>query len=249
MVCDACNDWEGGAAREFPDFGLGLAYPRRSRTILALMRHVMVPVLFLFASIVQANDWLTLPSTYSHDVHGVRVTQYAPIDAPTAASVSNFRTSGYTHTRSSLNYGQSADNYHRVEEWGEPVRPYGEWRFPNRPFATPYPNWGPPYAGLNLGFPFPVPYGPGYGGGYGHGRGSYPPGSHGGGNGWQGNGPPGSGSHPGSYPGGGGWPGNPPHFNGTNYPASPLNPYPAGGPGSPYPVAPYYDGYYPNYRE
>ena len=139
--------------------------------MLVPMRHLLFLAVILSAPIVQANDWLTLPSTYSHDDHGVRVSQYAPIDAPTVASVSNFRTSGYTHTRSSLNYGQSADNYHRVEEWGDPVRPYGEWRFPYRPFATPYPNWGPPYAGLNLGFPFAVPYGQNFGGGYRGGQG------------------------------------------------------------------------------
>lgn len=207
------------------------------------MRHVVVPILILSASIVQANDWLTLPSTYSHDARGVRVTQYAPIDAPTAASVANFRTSGYTHTRSSLNYGQSADNYHRVEEWGAPVRPYGEWRFPYRPFSTPYSNWGPPYAGLNLGYPFPVPFGAFNNGGGGGGVG-------GGGN-WPGNNGPGGGwgndwQQPGS--GSNGWPGYQDRFNGSGIPASPGNPYPAG-PGSPYPVAPYYDGYYPNYRQ
>ena len=135
------------------------------------MRHLLFLAAILHVSIVHANDWLTLPSTYSHDDRGARVGQFAPINAPAVASVSNFRSSGYTHTRSSLNYGQSADNYHRVEEWGDPVRPYGEWRFPYRPFSTPYPNWGPPFAGLNLGFPFVGPYGS-FGGG---GSGGFPP--------------------------------------------------------------------------
>jgi hypothetical protein len=205
------------------------------------MRKFSLLAVIFAASVAQANDWLTLPSTYSHDARGARVTQYAPIEAPTTAAVSNFQTSGYTHTRSSLNYGQSADNYHRVEEWGAPVRPYGEWRFPFRPFSTPYPNWGPPFAGLNLGFPFPGPYGQ-FDGGNGRGQGGFPPnvnrpGRPGEGN-WQGggNGP------------GGNWPGGRNRFGGTNTQASPFNPYPAG-PGSPYPVAPYYDGYYPNYRD
>lgn len=216
--------------------------------MLALMRHLLFLAAILSVSIVHANDWLTLPGSYSHDDHGARVMQYAPINAPAAASVSNFRTSGYTHTRSSLNYGQSADNYHRVEEWGDPVRPYGEWRFPYRPFSTPYPNWGPPYAGLNLGFPFAVPYGS-FGGGGGHagGRpGGYPPS---GDRDWQGRGPSGWGrSNERGFLGGGPWPGDLNRFEGTREPASPFNPYPAG-PGSPYPVAPYYDGYYPNYRQ
>ncbi|MEZ6090097.1 MAG: hypothetical protein R3C05_19135 [Pirellulaceae bacterium] len=41
-----------------------------------------------------------------------------------------------------MQYGQAADNYHSVERWGEPVRPYGEWRFPVRPYSTPYGAWG-----------------------------------------------------------------------------------------------------------
>ncbi len=208
------------------------------------MRQFSFLAVLLLSTIVQANDWLTLPSTYSHDARGVRVTQYAPIEAPTIAAVSNFQTSGYTHTRSSLNYGQSADNYHRVEEWGAPVRPYGEWRFPYRPFSTPYPNWGPPFAGLNLGFPYAVPYGQ-FDGGVGHrgGQGGYPPNMNRPGGGNLGSGGPGIGNR---WPGGR-WPNDRNRF-GTDTPASPFNPYPAG-PGSPYPVAPYYDGYYPNYRQ
>lgn len=108
-----------------------------------------------------SNDWLTRPSTYTHDLAtGQRVSQYAPIAAPAAPQPTNFRTSGYTHTRSTINFGQSSDNYHRVETWGDPVRPYGEWRFPYRPYSTPYPNWGAPFAGLGAGAGFG--FGPGF---------------------------------------------------------------------------------------
>jgi hypothetical protein len=55
--------------------------------------------------------------------------------------------SGYWHTRSSIQAGGSADHLHVVEEWGRPVRPYGEWRFPYRPFSVPYPLWGPQFFG------------------------------------------------------------------------------------------------------
>lgn len=194
-----------------------------------------------------ADDWITRPSTYTHDAEGCRVTQFQPIAGPVAATVPNFRTSGFTHTRSTLNYGQSADNYHRVEKWGDPVRPYGEWRFPYRPFSTPYPNWGAPYAGLNFGnFGFGYGYPPGRGGRQPH--------------------PPGDGNGPGTdTPDGGGQPNgilprsrfdpinpngifreSPPQFR----PSDPnlFRPYPSG-PGTPYPVAPYYDGYYPTYRD
>jgi len=121
----------------------------------------LVLTVVVLSPLAQAADWLTLPSRYSHNPStGERVAQYTKIQAPSVPQPSNFRTSGYTHTRSSLNYGQSADNYHRVEQWGDPVRPYGEWRFPYRPYSTPYPNWGPPYAGLNLGGGYYGPYGP-----------------------------------------------------------------------------------------
>jgi len=172
-------------------------------------------------------DWLTLPSRYTHDdISGQRVSQYAPVELPVAPNTPPLRTSGYTHHRSTLAYGQSADNYHRVEQWGDPVRPYGEWRFPFRPYSTPYPNWGPPYAGLNLynGFGF------GFGGGVDPGQGQ-----------------PGVGH--GSGPGG--VPGNPYQRPFRPNPAARANgfaPYPSGR-GTPYPVAPYYDGYYPNYRD
>ena len=130
------------------------------------MRYAPILSVFLLASSPAFGaDWLTMPSTYTHDVaSGQRVTQFAPIAAPSAPQIANFRTSGYTHTRSSLNYGPSADNYHRVEKWGDPIRPYGEWRFPYRPYSTPYPNWGAPFAGLGRGFGFG--FGPGYGSGH-----------------------------------------------------------------------------------
>lgn len=305
---------------------------------------VILTVLVL-SPLAQAADWLTLPSRYSHDpATGERIAQYTKIQAPSVPQPANFRTSGYTHTRSSLNYGQSADNYHRVEQWGDPVRPYGEWRFPYRPYSTPYPNWGPPYAGLNLGGGFYGPYGPmpydpyqgagmnpggrypmtaPRGGSVPAGRGSVPSGR---GPTARGGGVPGDGLLPpaatmsavpnrdgigmpvdGIIPEGellrardqgslggqrglnstslpegeqSGQPGNPGNgmaggsssagtaFPGQRYDhrnrwpgyqgnrgryrptpqASPFNPYPAG-PGTPYPVAPYYDGYYPVYRD
>lgn len=181
----------------------------------------------LLASPTFATDWLTLPGKYSHDpVAGTRVAQYAPSAMPWAPVETSFRSSGYRQQRSTLAYGQSADNYHRVETWGDPVRPYGEWRFPFRPYSTPYPNWGPPFGGLNINQGFP---GVGWGGGF-VGQGYAP-----------------SASPTQNVPSGQ----NPPVGNGPRgrrgYSGG-TNPYPAG-PESPYPVAPYYDGYYPNYRD
>lgn len=208
------------------------------RTILAFMKRAttitLLVVVFQFAAATVGHaDWLTLPGNYSHDAFsGQRVAQYAPVDLPTAPNTPPLRTSGYTHFRSTLAYGQSADNYHRVEEWGDPVRPYGEWRFPFRPFSTPYPNWGPPYAGLNIN------QGIGFGVGAGFGGGGF-----GGGFGRPGFGQPGIEPPDGPAPG----------FQHQRFPnpAARTNgfaPYPSGR-GTPYPVAPYYDGYYPNYRE
>ena len=55
----------------------------------------------------------------------------------------DFVRSGFRNTRSSLQAGFSADHYHVTEQWGQPVQPYGEWRYPNRPFSVPYSQWGP----------------------------------------------------------------------------------------------------------
>jgi hypothetical protein len=107
-----------------------------------------------------ANDWITAPSYYTHDPQtGERVRQYTPIGPFYTYAQSDYRKSGYRHTRSSLQVGQSADHLHVVEEWGDPVRPYGEWRFPYRPYSVPYPLWGPPYAGAWYGgFGYGYPY-------------------------------------------------------------------------------------------
>lgn len=189
-------------------------------------------LLIVLSTFASATDWLTYPSTYTHHpITGERVVQYEPVAAPTAPAVENFETSGFTHTRSSLNYGASSDNYHRVEKWGDEVRPYGEWRFPYRPYSTPYPNWGPPYAGFNLGLGFP---GAGFGGGRPGHRGDH---DHG-----QTNPRPRQPRERG-FLGDGNWPVERKRFDGNLPPASPFNPYPAG-PGTPYPVAPYYDGFY-----
>jgi hypothetical protein len=88
-------------------------------------------------------DWTTLPSTYTHDATGQRVDQYAQAVEPEGPSRADFVRSGYTHTRSSLQVGFNADHYHVTEQWGPQVRPYGEWRYPYRPFAVPYGAWGP----------------------------------------------------------------------------------------------------------
>jgi hypothetical protein len=144
-----------------------------------------------------AAEWLTLPSTYTHSpATGERIHQYGQVEAPPIVDQSRRITSGYTHFRSTIQFGQSADNYHRVDEWGPPVRPYGEWRFPYRPYSVPYSEWGAPFAGLNLGFGFP-------------------------GIGFPGHGHPGHGHPGGGYPGGG-IPGQPYQ----PYPANPNGPYP-----------------------
>ena len=99
---------------------------------------------------IYAGDWITAPSTFTHDpVRGVRVAQYQPIAKPTSAVTPRLSIGGYHHTRSTLNYGTSADNYLRVERYGDPVRPYGEFRFPYRPYSVPYGGWGPPLAGAS----------------------------------------------------------------------------------------------------
>jgi len=207
--------------------------------------------LVIVASPAMAFDWLTMPSKYTHDpVSGQRVAQYRPVDAPRAPQVSNFVSSGFTQTRSTLQFGASADNYIRNEKWGDPVRPFGEWRFPFRPFSTPYPNWGAPYTGFgpNLNFFPPV------------GGGGIRPGIGQPGIGQPGIGQPGIGQ-PGIGQPGFGQPGFDPRLRGRRFEPWPLDrrrfdgrfgqpdlfsPYPSIGPQV---VPPYYDGNYPLYRQ
>ena len=92
-----------------------------------------------------ATDWMTWPSTYTHDpVRGMPVDQYALPAEPVSPARTDFQRSGFRHYRSTLQAGQSADNMHIVEQWGRPVEPYEQWRFPFRPYGVPYDAWGPP---------------------------------------------------------------------------------------------------------
>ena len=106
----------------------------------------------LFSGVSHADDWMTWPSTYTHEpVRGRRVDQYAQPVQPIAHRDPTFQRSGYRNYRSTLQGANSADNMHIVEQWGAPVVPYEQWRFPFRPYGTPYNAWGPqaPYGVFN----------------------------------------------------------------------------------------------------
>ncbi len=101
------------------------------------------------AACAGAADWILAPSTFTHDPQtGARVAQYAPIEPVYVESRPDYLKSGYRHHRSSIYSGDGADHHHVVEQWGRPVRPYGEWLYPYRPYSVPYHLWGPPFAGL-----------------------------------------------------------------------------------------------------
>jgi hypothetical protein len=130
-----------------------------------MIRALYCLAFLLLCNTASAADWITAPSYYSHDPQtGERVTQYTPIGPVYRIERSDYMQSGYRHTRSSLQMGRSIDHMHIVEEWGRPVRPYGEWRYPYRPYSVPYPEWGAPFAGLNVGGYYGGPW---YGGGLG----------------------------------------------------------------------------------
>jgi hypothetical protein len=201
-----------------------------------MTRCIAVPLALLFGIAVSrgpqllAQDWIAAPSTYTHDPQTrQRVSQYSPI-GPVYALGRNPTQSGYRHIQNTIRAGGAADYLHVVEEWGNnPVRPYGEWQFPFRPFSAPYPYWGPPVV-MGFGFPgfgafggnSPYWYGDGYGDGL---EGKWPhfggPGM--GGPGFGGPGPghpypghpyPGHSPHPGPAPGGHRPPGHPPGHGG-----------------------------------
>ncbi|MDX1925470.1 MAG: hypothetical protein SFV81_03065 [Pirellulaceae bacterium] len=123
-----------------------------SRKISLLGAITFAWALFLFNGAASADDWMTWPSTYTHEpVRGQRVDQYAQPVQPIARRDPTFQRSGYRNYRSTLQGATSADNMHIVEQWGAPVVPYEQWRFPFRPYGTPYDAWGPqaPYGMFN----------------------------------------------------------------------------------------------------
>lgn len=225
-------------------------WPRHSSS-----RFLSVLILAALATGLRGEDWMTWMSTYTHSPQtGQRVDQYASGEQPISPYRQDFTRSGYRHFRSTLQAGQSVDNMHIVEQWGQPVLPYEQWRFPFRPYAVPYDAWGPqaPYGITNGSFQFggggnwgggagrPAPQRPGYGSGYG-------------GGGYDRPGHPGQGGagYPSSHPGGlgtggpGHWGGYPPNAgygpNGNVPNASrgfPLTPT--------YNNEPWYDGGYPS---
>ena len=113
---------------------------------------VAIAVAFCPLSSSAGDNWMAWPSTYTHDTtSGQRIDQYSQPVQPYGPSRNAIRRSGYRNTRSTLQAGQSADNYHLVEEWGAKVQPYEQWRFPYRPYGVPYNAWGPqaPYGFYN----------------------------------------------------------------------------------------------------
>jgi hypothetical protein len=137
-----------------------------SSNLLAL---ALAAAIFSMAGRADAADWITAPSTYTHDPNTAeRVAQYSPIGPFYYYQRPDYMKSGYRHLRSTIDLGNSSDNLHIVEQWGLPVRPYDEWRFPYRPFSVPYDAWGPPYGGLGGGNGlYPYSGGGGFGGGFG----------------------------------------------------------------------------------
>ena len=121
---------------------------------------VVIVLLTMFVasfSFAQTGDWMTAPSYFTHDENTCqRVDQFRP--DPVVIHTPRSSTSTYHHIRNAIQVGDSIDIYHRVTRTGQQVRPYGEWRFPYRPFSVPYSQWGPNFQG---GFVAPFGYGPG----------------------------------------------------------------------------------------
>jgi len=143
---------------------------------------LLVSVAFAFSltsGTSSAQDWIASPSYYSHSPEtGERIAQFAEKVTPMLHTDPYTTQSGMRHVRNSVQAGGSATHTHIVEQWGgQNVRPYGEWRFPFRPYSAPYPYWGPPpnyggrgYNGRGYGGP-----GGGAGVGIGPGTGAFDP--------------------------------------------------------------------------
>ena len=138
---------------------------QRDCRLMLLALVVMAVGLGWHCTSASAQSWITAPSYYTHDPQsGRRVDQYQQNDR--VVHTPSTTRSLYRHRRSTLQVGDSIDIYHSVEQYGNPVRPYGEWRFPYRPFSVPYPQWGPTLNGafINPGWGGPGWGGPGWGG-------------------------------------------------------------------------------------
>ena len=132
--------------------------------LMKITRIVLLSLLMLIvlATITSAADWLNAPSYYSHNPKtGNPTAQYTPTPDVYIYQDPTYQRSGYRNTRSSIRVNGSADNFHLVEEWGRPIRPYGEWQRPYRPYSVPYSQWGEPFRGLGPiynGYPqYPYP--------------------------------------------------------------------------------------------
>ncbi len=133
--------------------------PKNCRSVSTAV--TVTTILFAIASVrtLRADDWMTWPSTYTHDMIGNRVDQHTLAIQPVGPTRDAVVRSGYRHFRSTLQVGNSADNYHVTEQWGAPVVPYEHWRFPFRPYGVPYDAWGPPtplnwFQGGGIGVPY-----------------------------------------------------------------------------------------------
>lgn len=167
--------------------------------------------LVTFACALQAAaDWITAPSYYTHDPQtGERVRQYSPIGPFYMAQRDNYTRSGFHHTRSSIQVGTNADQMHIVDQWGPPVQPYEDWRFPFRPYGAPSPLWSNMSPWAPNGQWGPWGGGPWNGGQWGGGPGPMGPNQ---------NGPNPGGPYPGGNPMNGNYPYNG-YYNGLNAPA------------------------------
>ncbi len=171
----------------------------------------------------QQPDWTTLASTYTHDGTGNRVDQHSlPVPAYSGERPDLVK-SGFRYSRSSIQVGFGVDHYHTTEQWGGPIQPYGQWRYPFRPYSVPYGAWGPQLPQVVVG-------------GLGNGNGW-----NGGGNanGWHGPVGPGPNNpnvppqgqpmnppiNPQAWQGNGGWNGQAPGWNGPGW-NNPGNGYP-----------------------
>lgn len=147
-------------------FVISLEFMKQPHINQTPLRFCLLACLAVFSSgndASAADNWMTWASTYTHAPEtGQRVDQYASPAVAYGPAPDAVQRSGYRNFRSTIQAGQSADNYHRVDEWGAKVQPYEQWRFPYRPYGVPYPAWGPqaPYgifngSGLGYGGFFP----------------------------------------------------------------------------------------------
>lgn len=77
----------------------------------------LVLLLILFTTPASAESWVFLPSYYSHDARGRRVTQYATPTPAYRPHYDGYRQIVHRYQHQHIHIGGSCDHWDQIETW------------------------------------------------------------------------------------------------------------------------------------